>query len=349
MSRLTPERQIRYARILGLAFCVAGFAVIFIGWNGTARRAAVDTQFPYLISGGVGGIALVVFGLGLLMVAQIRAERMRLTTVMDLLGERLTKQAKSALDEAASERAPKKAEPFVMQVRYARMFSLAIALAGFLAIFLGWNGAARFAAVDQQVPYLLSGGAAGLGLIVLAVGLLVIAQIRTDRRKLMNVLEVMAVAVRKAGMPEAEAVTTAEPSAAPPTAAAANGWVVAGPSTYHRPGCRLVEGKELDRVRMNMAQASGLSPCRVCKPEEPDAVESAADGDPADASADGKTPAGTAEEAAEAEATAPESPPAGSTEEEPAAVPAGAGTDDVGGEAEAEPRSSDPGKSRSKS
>ncbi|HVM39429.1 MAG TPA: hypothetical protein VM618_01475 [Acidimicrobiia bacterium] len=36
---------------------------------------------------------------------------------------------------------------------------------GFLVIFLGWNGAAGKDFVSGQVPYLISGGLAGLGLV----------------------------------------------------------------------------------------------------------------------------------------------------------------------------------------
>jgi hypothetical protein len=317
VNRLSPERQIRYARILGLAFCVAGFAAIAIGWNGAARRAYVDTQFPYLISGGLAGIGLLVFGIGLLVVAQIRAERMRLTTVMDLLGERLTRQARAALQEASAEREPKEAEPFVFQVRYARILAIMFAVAGFTAIALGWNGAARFAYVDQQFPYLLSGGVGGIALILVGVGILMIAQIRTDRRKLMNVLEVMAVAVRKSASPEAQM-----PAEAAEVSAGTNGWVIAGPSTYHRPGCRLVHGKDLDRITVGSAQASGLSPCRVCKPELPDAV--AADGEVQPKPQEVGAPSPTAE------AATGESAESASVEgQEPATVTARASAEDA--------------------
>ena len=47
--------------------------------------------------------------------------------------------------------------------------------------------------------------------------------------------------------------------------------VVAGQSTYHRPECRLVQGKQgLERVNVETAVMNGLSPCRVCNPATPD-------------------------------------------------------------------------------
>ena len=63
---------------LGLAFCVAGLAVIWAGWNGAASYNDIRKQFPYLISGGLGGLALVVIGVGLMIIQSQRADRVQL-------------------------------------------------------------------------------------------------------------------------------------------------------------------------------------------------------------------------------------------------------------------------------
>ncbi|MDQ4004944.1 MAG: hypothetical protein M3135_01425 [Actinomycetota bacterium] len=124
---------------------------------------------------------------------------------------------------------------------------------GFIAIGFGWNGMAKVACPDCQLPYLLSGGATGIGLILLGTGLLVMAQIRDERAKLGDQLHEVATAVSKAV-----------------SAAGGNvpgNLVVAGRSTYHRPDCRLVEGKaDADLVAVEVARLQGLSPCRVCSP-----------------------------------------------------------------------------------
>jgi hypothetical protein len=39
-----------------------GFSVILIGWAGAANATVVEEQLPYLISGGLLGVALVTFG-----------------------------------------------------------------------------------------------------------------------------------------------------------------------------------------------------------------------------------------------------------------------------------------------
>ena len=147
------------------------------------------------------------------------------------------------------------------QVRLGRIVGLVFCVAGFVVITLGWNGMASRACVDCQMPYLLSAGAAGIGLILFGSALLVISTIRAERlaqdgrfADLTRQLSIMGAAVETQGSP--------------------NGRVVAGKSTYHRPGCRLVKDrKDLDMITATMAAAQGLSPCRVCNPEMVDVGE----------------------------------------------------------------------------
>ncbi|MFL5798160.1 MAG: hypothetical protein ACJ77A_09530 [Actinomycetota bacterium] len=271
---MNADRQIRSARILALIFCAAGALAIAAGWNGAARQAAPDSQLPYLLSGGAAGIGMLIFGIGLLIVAQMRAERRRILGVLDVIGASVAARAREALAKTAEEHGGRQEEHFGLPVRGTRVLALVCALIGFTMIALGWNGMAKVATADQQLPYLLSGGFGGLALIVFSVGLLVVAQIRTERRRLMDLLEVMAVAVGASARGD-DVLTQLGSPAAPAK-------VVAGPSTYHRPDCRLIQGKEgLDRLSIEAARSSGLSPCRVCDPDRMassgEAVES--DGD----------------------------------------------------------------------
>jgi hypothetical protein len=144
------------------------------------------------------------------------------------------------------------------QVRYARVLGLVFIAAGFAGVGIGWSGMARVDCAECQLPYLLSGGAAGLGLILVGGFLIVLAQIRaTELSFNESIGRTNAALMRIAG-----------------TALAAdgkNGHVIAGQSTYHRPDCRLVQGKSnLEKVSVESAQMSGLSPCRVCNPEQVD-------------------------------------------------------------------------------
>lgn len=79
--------QVSRLRTLGLIFCLLGGALITFGWMGTARVACVDCQMPYLLSGGAAGLGLIVIGVGLLVIAQLRAE-----------GDRLAERLSSAVE-----------------------------------------------------------------------------------------------------------------------------------------------------------------------------------------------------------------------------------------------------------
>jgi len=62
---------------LGIAYCLAGLFLVFLGWNGAATYDRVSAQLPYLISGGVAGLCLVVIGGSLALrpypIAEVRA------------------------------------------------------------------------------------------------------------------------------------------------------------------------------------------------------------------------------------------------------------------------------------
>jgi hypothetical protein len=140
-----------------------------------------------------------------------------------------------------------------LRVRYGRLLGLLFCVAGFIVIALGWNGMAREACPDCQLPYIVSGGAGGVALVLFGVALLVLAQLRAERIRL-------AEQIGDALRPLIHA--TAEDGSG-------GGKVVAGKSTFHRPGCRLVKDKsDLDEMSMAAARARGLTPCRVCNPEE---------------------------------------------------------------------------------
>lgn len=80
-------------RIIGLTFILAGFVLIFFAWNGSASKNIIMAQFPYVISGGIAGMALVVTGSLLLLLSTVRSERQLLTEKFDevtrLLGRNL--------------------------------------------------------------------------------------------------------------------------------------------------------------------------------------------------------------------------------------------------------------------
>lgn len=131
---------------------------------------------------------------------------------------------------------------------------------GLLVILLGWYGAAHTPYLFEQVPYLISGGLLGLGLVTGA-GLLYFggwvaksaaAQQRAAEETLALLREI------RDGL-----------GAAPRAAAAgANGHLgfvaTARGSMWHRPDCAVVAGrKDLHEVGPD---GDGLQPCSLCDP-----------------------------------------------------------------------------------
>lgn len=144
-----------------------------------------------------------------------------------------------------------------MKLRLNKMggqLGLLFCLVGLVLIWTGWNGAASYDDIRQQFPYLLSGGIAGLAMVVIGVGLMVLQSARADRVQLeANLAELRKILDRMTGNPSGNG---AEPS---------GGMVLAGPNAYHRAGCKLVEGREgLKSMTEDAARAAGLSPCRTC-------------------------------------------------------------------------------------
>ena len=136
-------------------------------------------------------------------------------------------------------------------------------IAGFVLVFLGWNGAATYNRTFEQMPYVVSGGIAGLGLIVLGSALIIAQTLRDDRSQLQASIDDLR-AAREGG--------ASGGAAAAPAGAAAAGvegeTVVASTASYHRPTCRIVEG-QTGLVTMSAAEAaaSGRTACRICTPD----------------------------------------------------------------------------------
>jgi hypothetical protein len=94
-----PARQTRITRLVGLAFCIGGFVAIGFGWSGAAGKDCVPCQMPYVLSGGAAGIGLIVFGVGMMVMAQLRTEGRR-------LAERLGQVQTAALSPDAASSPP---------------------------------------------------------------------------------------------------------------------------------------------------------------------------------------------------------------------------------------------------
>lgn len=82
---------------LGVGLIAAGFLLVFLGWNGAASVDRVQSQFPYLISGGIGGLSLVIVGVGVLVVQNQRADRAQLQATLHELRRALTDDPEEAV------------------------------------------------------------------------------------------------------------------------------------------------------------------------------------------------------------------------------------------------------------
>lgn len=130
-------------------------------------------------------------------------------------------------------------------------------VAGLAVIWAGWNGAGSYNDIRKQFPYLISGGIAGLALVVIGAALLIIQSQRADRVQLeANLTELRQILERMTGLPASNGA-----------AETGTDLVVAGPSAYHRSTCKLVAGRDLRKMTVQQAESTGLEPCRTCAPE----------------------------------------------------------------------------------
>lgn len=146
-----------------------------------------------------------------------------------------------------------------MQDRTRTTMQLAVGFtaAGFLLIAMGWNGAASVDYVQGQVPFLISGGVAGLGLIGLGLMLAVVQELRHGHAETAARLDALTELLA------AERLGDAGPTGVPSDGS----FVVAGRAVFHLPDCRLVEDRPaLQTMSAIDAERRGLVPCRVCRP-----------------------------------------------------------------------------------
>lgn len=129
----------------------------------------------------------------------------------------------------------------------------ALVAAGLLLLVLGWYGVSGQSLTAKQLPYLVSGGLGGVGLLVLAAALLTTQDVRRQLERLERV--------------EAQVTTLYEllVDELVPAALDSAGVVrVPGGSTYHRPTCPLVAGKPA--APLSAADRPAMAPCEVCSP-----------------------------------------------------------------------------------
>lgn len=136
-----------------------------------------------------------------------------------------------------------------------------LCLGGLILVWVGWNGAASYDRISEQFPFLLSGGVAGLCLVVIGAALIVVQSQRAERATLEQHLAGLSRILE----------TLVEVSADVRRREGAEGFVVAAETAYHRPTCGLLEDHpRLRTVPVESAVEEGLLACRTCQPPAPD-------------------------------------------------------------------------------
>ena len=137
---------------------------------------------------------------------------------------------------------------------------------GLLVILLGWVGASRTSNVYEQVPYLISGGLFGLGLVFVGSFLYfahwltrLVQEQRTRSAAVVDAVDRLTEAVGRQSPPAGRPRTPAGAIAAdgPETVATASG------SLAHRRDCRVVAGRADVRP---VTAGEALAGCRLCDP-----------------------------------------------------------------------------------
>ena len=144
------------------------------------------------------------------------------------------------------------------RVRLGRILGFVFVTGGFVIISVAWNGAASINFAQGQIPYLLSGGFLGLALVVTGLVLLLLSTVRAERQILTDLFGDMSKLLGR-NLARAQFSTNGSGDG--------EGMVVATQSTYHRPDCKVLQGKEgLTTVTLQQADAEDLEACRVCDP-----------------------------------------------------------------------------------
>ena len=160
---------------------------------------------------------------------------------------------------AKPKRARKKADWRAFVRENARLLvTFALLGAGIVFVILGWYGAAHTNILTEQIPYLISGGLLGLGLIIVA-GVLAAGAVQERSNDDLRREIAQALAAMGSRAPDRGVRTDAYSS---------NGhhvFVVPGGRSFHQPGCPILEGKEgVQELEAAQAESSGYAACKLC-------------------------------------------------------------------------------------
>jgi hypothetical protein len=138
------------------------------------------------------------------------------------------------------------------------LITIALLGAGVVFVILGWYGAAHTNILTEQIPYLISGGLLGMGLIIVA-GVMAAGAAQERSTDALRREIATALASISEGAPDRGIRTDTFSS---------NGhhvYVVPGGRSFHVAGCPILEGKEgVKELQLAQASAEGYKACKLC-------------------------------------------------------------------------------------
>jgi hypothetical protein len=88
MRNLAGLIRTQWDRAGALALVVVGLLAMLFGWIGMSGAVLTYEQLPYILSGGLFGLSMIMVGTGLWLSADIRDEWRRIDRLEDTLAER---------------------------------------------------------------------------------------------------------------------------------------------------------------------------------------------------------------------------------------------------------------------
>jgi hypothetical protein len=138
---------------------------------------------------------------------------------------------------------------------------------GAVLLVVAWYDISGTANLYEQMPYLVSAGFSGLALIIVGSALLIVARGERVERRLSQLVdaitEVADVSTTPAEIP-AGTPDAGQPAQTDQTDESYR--VAAGGTTYHRPECLLLRGKDTTAADAEAIASGKLTPCPVCDP-----------------------------------------------------------------------------------
>ena len=143
-------------------------------------------------------------------------------------------------------------------------------LLGLAALFIlfGWIGVSGTPVVAKQIPYVVSGGIAGVFLAVAGAYFLGTEELRKDSGRLDRLERMVAGAARSAPDPRRRTGTDRAEEADSSSKANGQAYVaLSGSDIYHRPECSMVASKQGSAMLApSTIRKRQLTPCPLCEP-----------------------------------------------------------------------------------